>query len=115
MKRTLLMATVFIFAASMMGCGETIMPCDTDEDCVFDFPFGGNNDAASRHDWDGSIDMTCNTEVSALAKCNEIMGWLEEFMDGDWLPGPIGELGICQWLFGDETAIGTCEITGLPW
>jgi len=43
------------------------------------------------------------------------MGWLEEFMDGGWLPGPIGELGICDWLFGDVTEPGTCEITGLPW
>jgi len=68
MKKTLLIATVMIFAASMMGCGETIMPCTTDEDCVIDFPFGGDNEAASRHDWGGEIDMTCNDQVSALDK-----------------------------------------------
>jgi hypothetical protein len=116
MKRTLLIATVMIFAASMMGCGETIMPCNTDEDCVIDWDFGWDNQAASGHDWGGDIGMTCNTDVSALEKCNEVMGWLQELMDGDWLPIPdLGELDICGWMFGDETAVGTCEITGLPW
>jgi hypothetical protein len=113
MKRTLLMATVFIFAASMMGCGETIMPCTTDDDCVIDWDFGWDSGADS---WGGDIGMVCNTEVSAIEKCNEVMGWLEDLMGGDWLPIPdIGELNICGWLFGDVEEPGTCEITGIPW
>jgi|GEM_PF-2887815 len=108
MKRTLLIATVLLFAASMMGCGDMIMPCNTDEDCVLDWDFGWDSQAAS---WDDPIAMTCNTDLTAYEKCSDMIGWLQELMGGDWLPIPdIGELDICGWLFEGETAIGTCEI-----
>lgn len=109
-------AVLMITAATMMGCGDTIMPCNTDADCVLDFDFGWDSQAASWDDWGGDIVMVCNTEVSALVKCNELVGWMQGFMDSDWLPIPdIGELDICGWMFDDETAQGTCEMEGGLW
>ena len=94
MRAKVLSAILMIVAATMMGCGDTIMPCTTADDCVLDFDFGWDSQAASWDDWE--IVMVCNTEVSALDKCNELVGWMQGFMDSDWLPIPdIGELDVC--------------------
>ena len=111
MRRTLLGAVLMITAATMMGCGDTIMPCTTADDCVLDFDLGWDSQAASWDDWTGDISMVCNTDVSALEKCNELVGWMQGFMDSDWLPIPdIGEMDICAMMFGNEEAPGTCEM-----
>ena len=111
MRVTVLSAILMIVAATMMGCGDTIMPCSTDDDCVLDFDFGWDSQAASWDDWGGDIIMVCNEEVSALDKCNQLVAMMQGFMDSDWLPIPdIGELDVCGWMFGDEEAPGTCEM-----
>ena len=117
MRGTLLGAILMITAATMMGCGDTIMPCTTADDCVLDFDLGWDSQADARDDWGdwgdwgGEIVMVCNTGVTALDKCNELVGWMQGFMDSDWLPIPdIGELDICGWMFDGEDAPGTCEM-----
>ena len=58
------------------------------------------------------IVMVCNTEVSALDKCNELVGWMQGFMDSDWLPIPdIGDTGrAVDGCLVNEDAPGTCEM-----
>jgi len=85
MRGALLIATLMITAAVMMGCSDMFSPCTEDEDCNID---------------GYDVGMVCNTGVSPQERCEEMFGWVL-----DILPIPI-EIPICEDLPTDP---GVCE------
>ncbi len=74
------------------------IPCDTDDDCTF----GPGNSSM--------MDMICNTDMSALEKCESMpsfdLGWLLGFHSSDFSFN-ILETDCSE--FKDITEAGTCE------
>ena len=92
MRGMLLSAFLLIIAVGMMGCGESIVPCATDEECLIDV--GGHGP---------EIPMVCNLEVSPQEKCDEMYGW----MDGLPFPIPL-PIPDCDSM---STTGGVCEVS----
>jgi hypothetical protein len=89
MRGMLLSAILMIIAAGMMGCGDSIVPCATDEECAIDMPGPGD------------VPMVCNLEVSPQEKCDDMYGWME----GLPFPLPIPD---CDSM---STTPGVCEVS----
>ena len=90
MRGLLLSTTLMIIAAVMMGCGDTIIPCVDDADCVVGGP-------------GPDIEMVCNLEVSAQERCDEMYGWMDRIPFPIELPIPIPDCadypadgGVCE-------------------
>lgn len=92
MRKVLLGTVLLIIAAVMMGCGDSIVPCAEDAECMIDT--GG-------HGLD--IDMVCNLQVSPQERCDEMYGW----MDGLPIPIPI-PIPNCDEM---STTPGVCEVS----
>jgi hypothetical protein len=85
MRGMLLSAFLMIIAAVIMGCGDSIVPCAEDAECVIE-----------GHD----VGMVCNLEVSPQERCDELFGWME----GLPIPIPIPD---CAAMSTDP---GVCEL-----
>jgi hypothetical protein len=88
MRVTLLSVILMIIGAVMMGCTNSITPCQLgtqDEDCAigFDGPWG-DNDAADF----GDFGMECNMDVTPFEECQQMASYLD-FLP-DFLPIDIG-------------------------
>ena len=79
MRATLLSIILMIIGAVMMGCTDDIVPCQSDEDCQFDWGYG-DVDAADH----GDYSLYCNMEISPLEECQEMAAYLDYLPD--WLP-----------------------------
>jgi hypothetical protein len=99
MRGPFLMVGLMIIAAMMMGCGETLIPCSTDADCAFD-PGGWDLDAAQGPPMYDA--MICNEAISVEARCNELTGYLPDFV-------PLPD--VCKYL-PDFGHMGTCQVPG---
>jgi hypothetical protein len=92
--RKVLLGTVFLLtAALMMGCGDTIIPCVDDAECVIDTGLPTPE-----------IPMVCNLEVTPQERCDEMYGWLDRIPFPVELPIPIPDCAEYP------TTGGVCEI-----
>ena len=103
MRKVLLSAILLIFVGGMMGCTDSIIPCQEltqDVDCAMDFGWG-DSDAA---DWGGDFGMVCNMDVSPLEECEPMASYL------DFLPDflPIDISIDCTEFEGKDEGWGVC-------
>jgi hypothetical protein len=94
--RKVLLGTVFLLtAAVMMGCGDAIVPCVDDAECVIEGP-------------GPEIPMVCNLEVTPQERCEQMYGWLDNLPIPIELPIPIPD---CSDLEEYPDSGGVCEIS----
>jgi len=102
MRVTLLSIILMIIGAVMMGCTDSIIPCQTDADCEMDWGPGGDSDAA---DWGGDFGMVC-TDVTPLDECEQMASYLD-FLP-DFLPIDIS-IDCSEYAdMGEGSGWGTC-------
>jgi hypothetical protein len=105
MRGTLLSIILMVIGAVMMGCTDSIIPCQEltqDVDCAMDFGWG-DSDAA---DPGGDYGMVCNMDVSPLEECEQMMSYLD-FLP-DFLPIDIS-IDCDEFLeMGPEDGFGVC-------
>jgi hypothetical protein len=92
MRKVILGTVLLIIAAVMMGCGDSIVPCLDDAECMID---------AGGHDLE--IPMVCNLDVSPQERCDDMYGWMDRIPFPIDLPIPIPDCadypatgGVCE-------------------